>query len=129
VEQEPASGGTGRADQSSLLRSRQSLDRRLKLSRDRLSRAGELGKQPTRWIGARVSRSSTGDVLCVTRRNVKRDPRVDRLAAAQNQVHVPALGLRGPLAIRAMGSALPYCTVVSRRAVIPMSEPLPTEAV
>jgi hypothetical protein len=31
-------------------------------------------------------------VLCVTCPHVKRDPGVDRVAAAQNQVHVPALG-------------------------------------
>ena len=92
IEQERARRHTGHADQSSLLGSRQSLDRGLQLAGHRLIRAEELSKQPTRWIRPRVSRTRPRKVLCVTRRHVKRDPGVDRVAAAQNQVHMPALG-------------------------------------
>ena len=97
-EQEFARRSTGRADQFSLLGSRQSLDRRLQLARHRLIRADEFGEQPTGWIRARVSCPCAGKVLCVTRRHVKRDSGVDRVAAAQNQVHIPAL--RRPLSGR-----------------------------
>lgn len=92
IEQEFARRSTGRADQFSLLGSRQSLDRHLQLACHRLIRADELGEQPTRWIRARVSRPRASKVLCVTRRHVKRDPGLDRVAAAQNQVYIPALG-------------------------------------
>jgi len=82
----------GLADQVLLVDCPEVLDRRLQPGCHGLVRAGELGEQPTRGIGARAARPSAGQVLRVPRRHVERDPGVDRAAAAQDQVHVPAPG-------------------------------------
>ena len=89
AEQEFSHGGTGLADQFPFVCGVQFLDRRLHPAGFRLVQAGELDEQPTRGIGLCVTRTISGDVLCVARSHIAGDAGVDRSVAAEDEVYIP----------------------------------------
>src|SRR5205807_3817049 len=78
-------------DQFPLVNGGQFLDRRLHPASFRLVHADKIDEQPARWIGTGVARPRAGNVLCVAHRHIMGDAGVDRSAAAEDEIDVPAL--------------------------------------
>ena len=91
TEQDFSGGSISVAHQFPLIDCGQFLDRRLHLAGFRLVQAGEPDEESCRWICAGVASPSAAHVLCVTHRHIPSDTSVDRSAAAQDEVDIPAL--------------------------------------
>ena len=69
----------------------QFLDRGLHPAGFRLIEAGELHEQAQRRVGTRVAGTRSGDMLCIADGHVERDAGVNRAAAAEDEIDIPAL--------------------------------------
>jgi len=91
TEQDFAHLSTSLANQFPLVNRGQFLDRRLHPASFRLVHAGKLGEQPARWIRMGVARPRAGNMLCVAHVRITGNAGVDRSAAAEDEIDVPAL--------------------------------------